>query len=315
MELRHLRYFVAVAEELHFRRAADRLHVAQPAVSEQVRKLEAELGVRLLERTHRSVMLREARRIIRQADLARDAARNAGQHHLGRLRFGYAPDALPRYVPRSLARFAAAAPGIEVVLETGGPLALADAVREGELDVAVVSLPVPAAGLRVTPLGEEAAVCAVPSAHPLAGAPAIAPEQMASTDLLLLPRASNPALHHAVLGAWSAAGLRIEPRESEPGVDHLLLAVAAGRGIAVLPVSAAERYSVPGVSFVPLDAPVRFRIAVLSAEETTTTIAAFLRLIRTTAKAAVTPPRPPAEDRVDTPSDSTLAAVVPIVRA
>src|SRR3954463_14289863 len=103
MELRHLRYFVAVAEELHFRRAAERLHVAQPAVSEQVRKLEAELGVRLFDRNHRSVsltdagnaMLDEARRVLVQAEAAQLAARQADGRAIGRLRVGYLPDALP----------------------------------------------------------------------------------------------------------------------------------------------------------------------------------------------------------------------------
>src|SRR3954471_24391134 len=102
MELRHLRYFVAVAEELHFRRAAERLHVAQPAVSEQLRKLEAELGVRLLNRTQRSVSLTDAaaslqtaaRRVLLQADVARLPARAARARATSRLRIGYMPTAL-----------------------------------------------------------------------------------------------------------------------------------------------------------------------------------------------------------------------------
>src|SRR4051794_19502431 len=113
MELRHLRYFVAVAEELHFRRASERLHVAQPAVSEQIRKLEAELGVPLLSRTHRSValtasgtvLLEEARRVLRQADVAARAARSAREQELGRLRVGYLVDALPACIPHALAAF------------------------------------------------------------------------------------------------------------------------------------------------------------------------------------------------------------------
>jgi DNA-binding transcriptional LysR family regulator len=117
VELRHLRYFVAVAEELHFRKAAERLHVAQPAVSEQIRKLEQELGVTLFNRSQRSVALTpagtafpaEARHVLRHAQVAQHAARNAGDHATTRLRIGYLPDSLPASVPRALRHLAMAA--------------------------------------------------------------------------------------------------------------------------------------------------------------------------------------------------------------
>src|SRR3954469_22590689 len=124
MELRHLRYFVAVAEELHFRRAAERLYVAQPAVSEQMRKLEQELGIRLFERTPQvsltsagQVLLVEARDILRQAAMAMAAARAARDDSSMRLRIGYVPDALPAIVPRALSDLA---PRVHIELE-GGP--------------------------------------------------------------------------------------------------------------------------------------------------------------------------------------------------
>ena len=303
MELRHLRYFVAVAEELHFRRAAERLHIAQPAVSEQVRKLEAELGVQLLNRTQRnvsltaagSVMLEEARRVLRQADLAAQAARDARLGGLGRLRLGYVPDAVPRCIPQSLARFAASAPGIEVVLESGSPLRLAADVRAGTLDAAMICLPGPTAGLRVTSVGEEGAVMALPAAHVLASASAIEPEQVADTPLLMLPRASNPAFFDGVISAWRAAGVIADPREaSEPLVEHVLLAVAAGAGLAVLPASTAERHSLPGIRFVPLSAALNCEVVIVSRDEDSTTVAGFLRIVRSAARVVQQAPSAPA---------------------
>jgi DNA-binding transcriptional LysR family regulator len=295
MELRHLRYFVAVAEELHFRRAAERLHVAQPAVSEQIRKLETELGVALLNRTQRSVsltpaglvMLEEAKRVLRHADFAAHAARGARARGLGRLRVGYLPDVLPRYIPQTLARFAAAAPGIAVTLETGDPLRLAADVRNGSLDVAVVSLPLASGGLRVTSLGQEGAVCAMPAGTRLSSLPAVAPQQIAETPLVLMPRTANPAFFDGVIATWRAAGLAAAPIEtSEPLVEHVLLAVAAGAGFAVLPASVAERHNLSGIRFVPLEAELGSEVAILSREEDSTIITGFLRVARTMARAS-----------------------------
>jgi DNA-binding transcriptional LysR family regulator len=149
MELRHLRYFVGVAEELNFRRAAARMYVAQGAFSDQIRKLERKLDVRLLDRTPRGVsltdagaaLLSEARRVLHQADVARLAARNARDHATSRLRIGYMPAFLPASVPRAVERLAAAMPLVETCLEPGSADELIDAIGAGWLDAGVVSLP------------------------------------------------------------------------------------------------------------------------------------------------------------------------------
>jgi DNA-binding transcriptional LysR family regulator len=259
MELRHLRYFVAVAEELHFRRAAERLYVAQPAVSEQVRKLEQELGVRLFDRTQRRVslttaggaMLEEARRVLLAADVAMQAARSAGDSATMPLRIGYVPDALPSVVPRALRRLVASAPRVQVELETGAALRLIEDLRSRRLDAVVVSLPAPANGLRVMRLADEHAVAVLPVVHPLAVEPAVALDQLAPERLVMLPAATNPAFRNAVIGMCRDAGLAPTLVElAEPRVEHVLLAVAAGAGLALLPESVAERYASPGVRLV-----------------------------------------------------------------
>jgi DNA-binding transcriptional LysR family regulator len=298
VELRHLRYFVAVAEELHFRRAAERLHVAQPAVSEQVRKLEQELGVRLFDRTQRSValttagtaLLEEARHVLRQAEVAQQAARNARDHATMRLRIGYLPDSLPASVPRALRHLATAAPSVEVSLETGPAHRLIEELRARRIDAAITSLPGPANGLRTTLLGEQRAVAVLPSLHPLATGPAIALERLAPDRLVVLPRDANPAFHNAAMAMCHSAGLSPTLAEvAEPRVEHVLLAVAAGAGIALLPESVTERYASPGIRFVALEgAGPAFQTAALThADVDSLATLAFLRALSQAARNAV----------------------------
>jgi DNA-binding transcriptional LysR family regulator len=260
MELRHLRYFVAVAEELHFRRAAERLHVAQPAVSEQVRKLEEELGVKLLERTHRSVsltdagavMLEQARVVLRLADEAQRAARNASTRAATQLKIGYTVAALPSAVARALQRMSSAGK-VDTSLESGSTRDLIDAVRDERLDAAVIPLPAAVSGLRVTELGDEHAIAAVPIGHDHATRRAIDLGQVAPDRLLLLPRDANRAFYDSVVSACHQAGLSPTLVElPDADVERALLAVASGAGMALLPESVAERYAAPGVRFVPL---------------------------------------------------------------
>jgi DNA-binding transcriptional LysR family regulator len=218
MELRHFRYFVAVAEELHFRPAAERLHVAQPAVSEQVRKLEEELGVRLFNRTQRSVsltdagtaLLDEARRVLHQAEVARMAARNARDSATTRLRLGHVPDSLPTSVARAMQIFGMTAPRVQISLETGPAGRLIGEVRAERLDVAVVGLPAPTSGLRATPAGSQRIMAALPVTHPHAVGPAVS-----------LARLAPPC----ALGARQAGRGRV-PRSSWRAPSRLPITVA-----------------------------------------------------------------------------------------
>jgi DNA-binding transcriptional LysR family regulator len=298
MELRHLRYFVAVAEELHFRRAAERLYVAQPAVSEQIRKLEQELGVRLFDRTQRRValtiaggaLLEEARHVLRHAEVAQQAARNAGDRATMRLRIGYLPDSLPISVPRALRHLAVSTPSVQVDLETGPALRLIEELRARRLDAVVAALPAPVSGLQITPLGEQHAAVALPAAHPHANDSAVALEQLAPERLVMLPREVNPAFHNAVVAMSRSAGLSPTfVTVSEPRVEHVLLAVAAGAGIALLPDSVIERYAIPGVHFVSLEgSEAAFQSAVLTYPDTDSMATlSFLRALSHAARTRV----------------------------
>jgi DNA-binding transcriptional LysR family regulator len=264
MELRHLRYFVAVAEELHFRRAAERLYVAQPAVSEQVRKLEEELGVRLFDRTQRKVsltvageaLLVEARRVLRQAELAQLAARNASQAGVEQLRIGLLADALPPQVAVALQRLASRSGPVEIHLESASSLRLIEEVRAERLDAAVVCLPAPVNGLRTTAIGEQRALAALPIGHSQAARSTIDLEWLRPDRIVLLSRETNPAFHDAVVSYCHEADLSttfVEVAESR--VEHLLLNVAAGAGVGLVPESAGDHYTIPGVCLVALDGP------------------------------------------------------------
>jgi DNA-binding transcriptional LysR family regulator len=290
MELRHLRYFVAVAEELHFGRAAARLHVVQPAVSEQIRKLEQELGVRLLNRTKRTAslteagaaLLVEARRALQQVETARLAAHAARDRVANRLRIGYTPASLPSSVPRALHQLATSMSGLETTLEAGFGMEMLAAVRDERLDAAIVSLPAPTAGLRTTELGQERAVAAVPVSHRHAVQPAIRLDQVAPERIVLLPREASRPFYDAVIAACQDAGL--SPSLVEPSgacVEPALLAVGSGAGIGLFPESVADRYSTPGVRFVPIDGeqPAVPTAIVTRRDSTHLPTAAFLRTV------------------------------------
>jgi DNA-binding transcriptional LysR family regulator len=168
------------------------------------------------------------------------------------LRIGYVPTALRASIPRTLRHLVAAISNLQTTIEQGSALKLVDAVRAGELDVAVVSLPVPTGGVRVTPLGEQRVVAVLPVGHEHAVKPHVALKRIAPERLVVLPRDADRPLYDAVLVACCAAGISPTLIEMPDGqVDRILLAVASGAGMAMLPEGVAERYAGAGVRFVP----------------------------------------------------------------
>jgi len=261
MELRHLRYFIAVAEELHFRRAAERLHVAQPAISEQIRKFEQELGVMLFNRTQRRVvltaagtaLLEEARQVLRHAELAQQVARTAGQQATTRLRIAYVAGALPASLPYALRSLSASNPAVAFDFQTGAAIRLIERLRDKQLDAVITTLPAPTRGLRSTVIGVERVTALLRSSHSAAFEQSIALEHLAPERVVTLPREANPALYDAVVSMCLEAGLSarfVEAAESR--IEHVLLDVAAGRGIGMVPESTAERHTMAGIRAVPI---------------------------------------------------------------
>src|SRR5579871_4301881 len=177
MELRQLRYFVAVAEELHFRRAAERLHISQPPLSQQIRALEDELGFALLIRTRRRVeltaagaaFLRDARTLLGELEGAVATARRIDAGHTGRLRINFVGSALFSIVPGIVERFRRSRPGVELELHERATVDQLRAVRAGLADVGLVRPPIEHDGeLDVRTVLRERTVAALPAGHPLA---------------------------------------------------------------------------------------------------------------------------------------------------
>ena len=260
MELRYLRSFAVLAEERHFGRAAARLHIAQPALSQHLRQLEHEVGVRLVDRSTRRVDLTEAGRLLHDrtrevlatldrttADLALLAAGRAG-----RVRVGFVGTATYDVLPRVAQRVRAELPDLE--LDLHGELlapALLDALRAAELDLAVLRPPalLPDDLVTVT-LREEPLVAVLPSGHPLATATEVEIAALAGPPLITHPSGRRSTMQPLVLEVFRRAGL--EPEIVEVGETGTLVAfVAAGLGIGLVPASV-RALRLDGVAYVPL---------------------------------------------------------------
>lgn len=242
MNLRDLEYLVSLADHRHFGRAAEACHVSQPTLSAQVKKLEKQLGVQLVERNPGHVMMtaigdrivERARIVLREADEIADLARGARDPETGSLRIGLfatlAPYLLPHVVPKLSERF----PSLEILLVEAKTDVILGRLREGSLDVAVLALPIPEEGLRVVPLFTEDFVLAVPTTDPLAEADEpIDPSVLDGRSVLLLE--DGHCLRDQALEVCDRAGATERGGFRATSLETLRQMVGAGVGITLLP--------------------------------------------------------------------------------
>ncbi len=258
LDLRLVEYFVAVAEELHFGRAAERLHIAQPSLSQQVRRLEALLGVVLLDRNSRNVqltdagrtLLREGRNILVQAHQAIQATRAAG---VPRLRVGFYGSAGSDLLPGALRAFAEREPSCAVSVSEL-QLGSIDAVLHGVVDVAFTRLEPDQTQLEVVVILEEPRLVALPATHPLAARGSVSFGELSEESFITNPMVRE---HGARPPRWLAEqrghGLPGRVAAQSTSVQEILTLVAAGLGVCLVPAAVGRHYPRSDVSYVAVD--------------------------------------------------------------
>ncbi len=245
MELRHIRYFVAVAEELNFRRAAERLYMAQPPLSQQIRQLEAEIGTTLFDRSARRVSLTEAgraflldaRAILERADSAIARARRIGRGDEGRLRVGFASSAAYDLLPRMVRRFRERYPDVELELtELLGP-EQTQALHERRIDVGLAVQPEPSDEVVLDKVAQLRLIVALPEAHRLTARTKVELKDLDGEPFMRFPRTAGSGFVRFVDRLFQDAGVTPRPAQATEELQTALGLVAAGLGFTLVPES------------------------------------------------------------------------------
>ncbi len=257
MELGQLRSFVVVAEELHFRRAADRLHLAQPSVSKQIRTLEAELGVKLFDRNRRGAtltaageaLLPEARDLLARADQAAANTRATGTGQRGRLRLSLTRSLTGGIAGAIVDEYRARYPEVQIELGVGNTMLHVEQLHAGDIDVGFVRPPLADPGLEELQLGREPMVCVLPKGHPLTKRRRVRPEDLRDEPLVWWPESHGP-------GAWREVRREVygDPpwrpiARTEPEEERIVHAVAEGAGISFIMLERSRSLRIPGAVF------------------------------------------------------------------
>jgi len=243
MKLHQLRYFVTVAEELHFGRAASRLRMAQPPLSRQIRELEEELSTQLFNRARRRVeltdagrtLLEEARVALAQVDRAAEAARRAGQGEIGQLFLGVVPTVDTQVFTRILRAFAARYPKVQIVIRSLSTATQIQGLRTGSLQAGFLRLPVRDDALTIRLVSREPLLAALPASHPLARSGRLSIPIPADEPHVIFPRQVAPGYYDMIVSLYRQAGLHLRIAQEAEHVQTILGLVAGGFGVSVLP--------------------------------------------------------------------------------
>lgn len=291
MELRHLRYLVAVAEELHFGRAAIRLNISQPPLSQQIRQLEEELGVALFERTKREVRLTEAGRrvvdeayqVLGQIDHFTSVAAQAGGGEIGRLSVGV-PGGVSDILIKTLRLLAKQSPAVHIELQYMSTGRQIDALRDRRIGVGFVNLPVNEPSVMLETIKTEPLWLALPRGHSLARYPRVPVKALANEPMIFFPRRITPGLHDAITSMCRNAGFGLNVVHEVDSIVGAMTLVSAGLGLAFCTPSFRKLWV--DIAFRPLQTSVQLQQAVAyRRDDQSPVLQTFLRLVRQTVRA------------------------------
>ena len=271
VKLHHLRYFLAVAEELHFRRAAERLHMSQPPLSEAIRQLEQAVGATLLERSRRrvaltpagEVLLGDARAVLAELDRALETARRIGTGQAGRLRLAFVGSALYGVVPDLVRAFSLGRPDVELQLQERSTTEQLAALASGELDIGFVRQPASADGLTTETIMREPTVAALPAGHPLTRFKRIPVARLSAQPFVLFPRGQAPGLHDAITSALATDGRLPRIVQEVAEMQTIVGLVASGMGVSLVPGSV-QALARSGVAYRPVAGAPRSDLAMVT---------------------------------------------------